>query len=129
MRARSKKAKGARLEREVAQRLKDSGLDKNASRMPLSGAMECLKSDIYTSLPLSIECKNQEKWTPLEYLEQAKAGAKQHEIPVVVMSKNRLPEPICLLELKDFIHLLKLAQEGGNLAPEYGYQKRKQVGK
>ena len=125
----SPKQKGSRLEREVAERIRSSGLDKTASRMPLSGAMECLKSDIFTKLPISVECKNQESWKPLEYLNQAKSGAKQNEIPVVIMSKNRLPEPIVMLELKDFIWILQLAKESGGLTQQYGYTKRKQTGK
>jgi hypothetical protein len=97
--------------------------------MPLSGAVENAKADIMTSLPLCIECKNQETWSPLKYMQQAKTSAKKHEIPVVVMSRNRLNEPLTMLELKDFIYLLQLASEAGNLKPEYGYQKRKQVGR
>lgn len=123
------KQKGSRLEREVAERIRSSGLDKTASRMPLSGAAECLKSDINTTLPFSIECKNQETWKPLAYLEQAKNGAKQNEVPIVVMSKNRLPEPVVMLELKDFIWIVQLAQESGGLTQQYGYTKRKQTGK
>lgn len=128
MKPRSKKAKGSRLERNLAQKLRQSGLDSGASRMPLSGAFETLKSDILTNLPVSFECKNQETWSPLPYMQQAKAGAKQNEIPVVVMSKNRLPEPLCLIELKDLIYLMQLAKEGGWIK-ELSYSKRKQIGK
>ena|SRR5690606_5897340 len=128
MKAASAKAKGSRLEREVAKRLRDSGLDKTASRMPLSGAAENLKSDILCNMPVSWEMKNQETWSPLAYMEQAKSGAKQQEIPIVVMSKNRLPEPLAMLELKDLIYLMQLAKEGGWMR-ELLYSKRKQVGK
>jgi len=88
MKARSAKAKGIRLELEIAKTLRDAGLDRNAKKMPRSGAFMGFESDIHTSLPLMIECKNQENWSPMEYYNQAKehAGVK---IPVVVMARNR----------------------------------------
>lgn len=128
MTPRSKKQKGQRLEREVARRLRESGLDKFAQRMPMSGALETLKADIITSLPVNFECKNQETWNPMEFMKQAKQGAKQNEFPVVVMSKNRLVEPLALLELKDLIYLMQLAREAG-WTQELSYSKRKQIGR
>ena len=69
----SKKQKGTRLEKEVAKRmnevLREYGV--NAKRMPMSGAIEGFKSDIFINLPVSIECKNSEKWNVPEYWEQA----------------------------------------------------------
>ena len=124
----SKKAKGMRLETELAKRLRESGLDKGAYRMPASGALETLKADILTNLPVSFECKNQEKWSVDKYMNQAKYGAKINEIPVVVMSKNFQKEPYALLELKDLIYLMQLAKEGGWLH-ELQYSKRTQLGR
>lgn len=128
MKNRSAKAKGQRLERELAKRLRDSGLDKGAWRMPASGAIETLKSDILTNLPVSFECKNQERWQVDQYMSQARYGAKQNEIPIVVMSKNYQVEPYAVLELKDLIYLMQLAKEAGWLH-ELSYSKRRQVGK
>ena len=55
------KQKGNRLEREWADMIRGYGLDKNARRMVMSGAIEHLKSDIFTKLPFHFEVKNQEK--------------------------------------------------------------------
>lgn len=110
MKARSAKAKGTRLEVEIAKRLREAGLDKEARRMVLSGAVDGFDSDIKTSLPLSIEAKNQETWKPLEYMEQAQESAsKTNKMPVVIMSKNRLTEPLVMMRLDDFVLILQRA--------------------
>ncbi|MFM1793911.1 MAG: hypothetical protein RL642_296 [Bacteroidota bacterium] len=110
MKARSAKAKGTRLEVLIAKRLRDAGLDKEARRMVLSGGAEGFESDIRTSLPLSIEAKNQETWKPLEYMEQAQESAnKTNKMPVVIMSKNRLTEPLVMMRLDDFVLILQRA--------------------
>jgi len=107
---RSAKAKGTRLEVEIAKAFRDAGLDKKASRMPLSGAMEGFKSDIHTSLPFIIEAKNQETWSPLAYMEQAQRDADTTgKMPVVIMSKNRLPQPMVMMKMSDWIELLQRA--------------------
>lgn len=120
--------KGRRLELEIAKSLRDSGLDPDASRMPLSGGVDGFKSDIRTTLPIHIEAKNQETWEPLKFYEQAERGANQGMLPIVVMGKNRV-EPFALLKWKDLIYLMQLAKQGGFFVKEYGYSKRKQVGK
>jgi hypothetical protein len=110
MKLKSPKQKGSRLEREIAKALRHAGLDKTAQRMPLSGAIDGFKSDISTSLPFSIEAKNQETWSPLAYMEQAQAGAEHTgKMPVVIMSKNRLPEPLVMMKLADWILLCQRA--------------------
>ncbi len=110
MKPASAKQKGSRLERDVAKSLRDAGLDKNAGRMPLSGAMEGFKSDIHTTLPMIIECKNQETWSPLAYMEQAQRDADiTGKMPVVIMSKNRLPEPMVMMKMGDWIEILQRA--------------------
>lgn len=133
MKARSAKAKGSRLEKDVAKTLRDAGLDKQASRMPLSGAMEGFKSDIHTSLPMIIECKNQETWSPLNYMEQASRDAEiTGKIPVVIMSKNRLPEPMVMMKFGDWIEILQRAfieNKTPILVGVNSYSKRKQLKK
>lgn len=92
----------------IASRLREAGLDKKARRMVLSGAVDGFDSDILTTLPLSIEAKNQETWKPLEYMEQAQVSAdKTNKMPVVIMSKNRLPEPLVMMRMDDWIVLLQ----------------------
>jgi len=124
----TRRAKGKDFERTIAQDLRESGLDKKARRMPCSGALEDLKADIITSLPIHIEAKRQEKWNVDAYYQQALVGKKQHEMPVVVMKKSR-KEAMAMLSWKDLIRLMQLAAESGHFQGEYGYQKRKQANK
>lgn len=88
----------------------------------------CSRAQPSPDLPVAFELKNQETWKPLEYMDQAKSQAIGNKIPIVVMSKNRLPEPLAMLELKDLIWLLQLAKESGAFI-RIGYSKRKQVGR
>lgn len=122
----SKRAKGKDFERAIAQDLREAGLDPNARRMMMSGAMEDLKSDIITSLPIHIECKRQEKWDIESYYQQALSGKKQHEIPIVVMKKSR-KDAMALLSWKDLIWLMQMAKESGHFVGQYGFQKRDQL--
>ena len=113
MKPATKKQKGSRLEREWAELLRRYGIDKMARRMPLSGAFNTpsMKADIFTSLPIHFEVKNQEAWSPLAYWEQANevCGART---PVVVMSRNREQIYTFLLG-SDFLNILKFAMMGG----------------
>ena len=124
----TRRQKGKAFERDIAKDLREAGLDKDARRMPCSGALEDLKSDIITSLPIHFEAKRQESWNVDKFYQQAVSGKKQQEIPVVVMKKSR-KEAMTLLSWKDFIWLLQLAKESGGLKGQYGFSKRKQVNK
>jgi len=124
----TRRAKGKDFEREVANDLKESGLDKEARRMPCSGALEDLKADIITSLPIHLECKRQETWNVDAYYQQALVGKKQHEMAIVVMKKSR-KEAMALLSWKDLVRLMQLAKESGQFIGEYGFQKRQQLNK
>ena len=126
MKAYYKKEKGRRLELQVAKDLREAGLDKEARRMFMSGGAFGFEADILTKLPLKIEAKNQETWSPLQYYEQAKAHCSNFKIPVVVMSKNRLPEPLALIGWNDFLGLLQWATKGGWLG-EAKFSKRNQL--
>lgn len=124
----TRREKGKDFERQIAKDLRESGLDKNARRMPASGALEDLKSDIITSLPIHIEAKRQEKWDVDKFYQQAFNGKKQHETPIVVMKKNR-KDAMALLSWKDLIYFMQLAKESGGFNGEYGFSKRKQLNK
>jgi len=115
MKARSAKAKGTRLEKQVAKILVDSGLDKYAMRMPLSGAIKGLKQDILTKLPLAIECKNQETTSFHKWYRQAENDNNigSRKIPVVVWSKNNLNRQFAYLDFQDFVNILYYALKGG----------------
>lgn len=133
MKAAGKKEKGRRLELEIAKALRDSGLDKEAGRMPLSGAINGFKSDISTKLPLIIEAKNQETWSPLAYMDQASRDAETTgKMPVVIMSKNRLPDPLVMMKLSDWILIMQRAFIENKLPVTVGvgsYSKHKQIRK
>lgn len=123
----SRKSKGRRLEVDWSKSLRESKLDAHARRSPMSGAMEDMKADIITDLPFNFECKNQETWKPEAYMKQAIDGKKQHEMPVVVMSKNRMKEPYILMLASDWLWLCQLAKESGQLVSQYGFSKKKQT--
>lgn len=129
----SPKNKGRRLELEIAKALRDSGLDKNAGRMPLSGAMDGFKSDIHTTLPMIIEAKNQETWSPLAYMEQAERDADiTGKMPVVIMSKNRLPDPMVMMKMSDWILICQRAFIENKLPVQVGvgsFSKHRQIHK
>ncbi len=124
----TRRQKGQEFERQISQDLRQSGLDKNARRMPASGAIEDLKSDIITDLPIHLECKRQEAWNVDSFYQQAVSGKKQHEIPIVVMKKNN-KNAMALLSWKDLIYLMQLAKESGSFVGQYGFSKRSQLNK
>lgn len=102
----SPKNKGSRLERKVAQKIRLSGLDKEATRMPLSGAAFSLETDIKTKLPFAFECKNQEKVKLWEWWEQAERGRKPFKPPVLVISANYRTE-IAVMKFDDWLNLVQ----------------------
>lgn len=112
----SKKAKGTRLEKYVALRLnqvlgKDYGV--KAQRMPMSGAIEGFKSDIFVNLPVSFECKNQEKWTIPEWWDQATSQASIGKMPILVASRKFCNDPIAILRFEDLLTFFAYALESG----------------
>lgn len=116
MKSASRKQKGSRLEREVASRirstLKDYGIE--AKRMLMSGAISGWKADIFTNLPVSIECKNQEAVTHFwEWWEQAENQAGLGKLPILVVSKNFNKEPIACMKLEDLLFFFELALQSG----------------
>lgn len=103
--ARTRKAKGSKLETWLASELRRTGADPGARRMPLSGAMAHFKSDIFTKLPYAFECKNQENTKVWEWYEQAKEQTSGLEKPVVVFKRN-YSEPMALLSAADLIDMM-----------------------
>lgn len=109
---RSKKAKGTRLEKYVASRLR-SVLKVDAKRMPMSGAIEGFKSDIFTDLPIAIECKNQECWNIPEWWEQAETQAPLGRMPILVISRNYAKEPLAVLRFEDLLTFMDYSMDAG----------------
>ena len=106
--AKSKKEKGVRLENKIVELIKAVyGNSVTAKRMPKSGQLQDFKSDIFTNLPISIEAKNQENWKILEWWKQCNQDAlKDNKFPVLVISKNRLSEPLAVLTFTDLLILM-----------------------
>lgn len=112
MKARTKKQKGSGFELEIASSLRESGVDLDAKRMPLSGAMYGFESDVYTSLPISIECKRQETTKFMEWYRQACNEVSNAKIPVVVWRENN-GQPFVFLKWNDMLEIMKFAKDGG----------------
>lgn len=102
---RSKKAKGQKLEKKVAQRIREMGLDSDAKRMPASGSMYGWESDIFTNLPYRFEIKNQEKVQLWQFWEQAKAQETPYKPAVLVVGGN-YRSPLAVVDLDTFLNLL-----------------------
>lgn len=102
---RSKKAKGKRLELRIAKMIREKGLDAEAKAMPMSGAIDGFKSDIYTTIPLAIEAKNHEKIEFWKFWEQAKEQEKPFKPACLVVSSNFRPI-MAVVELNTILDLL-----------------------
>lgn len=101
------KKKGNRGEREVAQYLRDCGLDNTAARNWSSGS-DRNKSDIHNSLDWNLEVKRVEKLNIWKALEQVEEYSRQnHAKPSVVFRRNRTPEWYIAIRLSDWVDLLK----------------------
>ena len=99
-----RREKGRRLELKFAAMLRQFGLDKNASRMPLSGSSWAFRSDIKTSLPYRFECKNQERLNLWDWWDQCYAD-RGYKTPVLVFSSNNRPIMVTL-KADDFLAIL-----------------------
>jgi len=110
MKAGGKKKKGKRLERKVAQLLRSSGLDPKARPSFQSGAQWAWKSDIYTSIPFSIECKNAERIRLWDFWEQAESQRKSYKPPVLMISSNFRPI-LATMKFEDWLSLVKELQD------------------
>lgn len=112
MKPKTKKQKGSGFEREVASSLRESGLDKTATRMVLSGAAFGLEGDIRTTLPIHIEAKRQEVTKFMEWYRQSEGSAAQTKIPVVVWRENN-GQPFVFFKWNDLLELMTYAVKGG----------------
>lgn len=97
--------KGRRAELSYAKEWRK--LDPDAKRMPLSGAIEGLESDIFTILPFKIEIKNQERVSLWKWWEQAITSSFS-KTPLLGITGNHREE-LVVLRFKDFVSFLKEA--------------------
>jgi len=110
MKPASKRAKGKRLEYRIASLIREKGLDKKASRMPLSGAFPHLQADIYTNLPIHIEAKNQEVVKLWQWWNVLREKAKFGKEPVLVISGNHRPI-VAVVNIDYLLNLMKIEQD------------------
>ena len=112
----SRKEKGKRLERLIAQRINDvlGGYGVTAKRMIMSGAIAGWKGDVFVDgLPVSIEAKNQEKINIWECWDQAESQAGLGKMAVLVFSRNFNKDPLTVIRFEDLLTLFELAIQAG----------------
>lgn len=111
--AKGRKAKGSTLEYFIRDALINSGLDPYARRAFMSGGFQQGDGDVITKLPLHIEAKNQETWSPIAYYDQAlRDRSSARKTALVVMKRNRT-QPFAFLAFDDFMTILAYAVKGG----------------
>lgn len=109
--AATRKAKGTRLENDVAAAYRSYGIDDTARRMPLSGAISHFKSDIYkrNDYEWVDECKNHETINLNKFWQQT-IDQSRLKTPVLHISSNYRPI-ITVLTQADFEQLTKAGGE------------------
>lgn len=109
--AKTRKAKGTRLENDVAAAYRSYKIDESARRMPLSGAMAHFKSDIYKKDDSEWvdECKNHESINLRKFWEQTTEQSRLRT-PVLHISSNYRPI-ITVLTQADFEQLIQAGGE------------------
>ena len=110
MKTRSAKNKGKRLQNSVRDILLETfdtlePDDIKSAVMGDSGEDIQLSPAARKLIPYSIECKNQEKLNIWSALEQAENNSGDYD-PVLIFKRNRT-KTYAVLELKDFIRLIK----------------------
>ena len=110
----SSKAKGRRLQNFVRDLLRSAFShlhedDIKSQTMGMCGEDIVLSPAAQKEIPYSFECKNVERLSIWDAIDQAKTNCKER-VPVVVIKKNRR-NPYVVLPLKDFISLIKETDE------------------
>jgi hypothetical protein len=105
---RSKKEKGNRAERKVAEAYRRYDIDPKATRMPMSGAMQWHKGDIWKPNDYKYvdEVKNQEKVQLWAFWEQATSQASGAQVPLLHITGNNRPI-LTVMYMEDYMDLRK----------------------
>lgn len=96
--------RGKDFETKVAKmirRIADSGSMRNAG----SYANWHRRSDVFTNLPMHVECKDHKTVKIKDWFDQAKSAANGLQIPVVVFAKDE--EVLACLKFEDLLNLYK----------------------
>lgn len=114
MKTQSAKAKGRRLQQEVAKLIQTvyslSSDDVRSTSMGAGGVDILLSKDAKVKFPYSVECKNQEKLKTIYNMwAQTKANAQIETLPLLVIKCNK-ERPLVVMDLADFLTI-----DSGNL--------------
>ena len=104
----SKKAKGKRAEKKVAEAYRRYDIDKTARPMPMSGAMTHFKGDIWKKNDYGYcdEVKNQERVQLWKFWDQTTSQASMAQVPVLHITGNHRPI-LTVLDMEDYMNLRK----------------------
>lgn len=102
--------KGKRFELAVAKAIRRKKLDPDAKRMPRSGGFVHFPEDIYTTLPIHIECKCREQVSLWKWWEETTSRAHIGNAPILVISGNYRPT-VAVVDLDYLLDLLKTEQD------------------
>lgn len=112
MKTSSYKAKGRRLQQTVASKLsellnipcgKDAEIE--SREMGQTGADIKLYGKAKELFSYSIECKNQEKWSMFQWIEQAKKNKSENTDWLLVSARNRMA-PVVTLDFDVFLSII-----------------------
>lgn len=115
----SRKAKGNRAERKVAEAYRRYDIDPKASRMPMSGAMQWHKGDIWKPNDYKFvdEVKCQETVKFWAWWEQAQSQASMGQTPVLHITANNRPI-LTVIDMEDYMDLRKQVMDLEKLIKE-----------
>lgn len=107
----SSKNKGSLWERDFAKFLRESGIEENAQRQPLSGALSMLPGDIHSKM-FTYECKSYSKFAGMKIIDQARRAATSTRPPVVALKTNN-HLPIIIMDIDIWGEVMAYALKGG----------------
>lgn len=113
MKTKSAKAKGRKLQQEVAKEIlrqfpELTEHDVKSTTMGESGLDIQLSTKARQAFPFAVECKNCERTQPWKWFEQAEAHSEKEKLyPLVVFKKNR-KQPLVMLDFELFMHLIAI---------------------
>jgi len=108
----SRRAKGNRAERKVAEGYRRYEIDPKATRMPMSGAMSHFKGDIWKPNDYEYvdEVKCQETVKLWKWWAQAEAQAAGNRIPLLHITANHRPI-LTVMDLDTYLNLRKTIKD------------------